>query len=102
MSKPIEKKEELRDQVKVHVADAMAQGKEWEHLDWHTDIMMRVIQSELSKQKEELLGLIGDLVDDEDCRYDHHGYCQTHGWFDTTPRCPHIRAKELINAEKKG
>ena len=27
---------------------------------------------------ERLRGLLGEIVDDEDCQYDHHGYCQTH------------------------
>lgn len=43
-----------------------------------------------------LLGLIADFVDPDPCYYDHHGYCQAHGWTDTEPRCPHARAKELL------
>jgi hypothetical protein len=39
------------------------------------------------------------LVDahDEECRYDHHGHCQTH-WLHDRP-CPIEQAKELINTK---
>jgi hypothetical protein len=37
--------------------------------------------------------LIADLTDPDPCWYDHHGYCQAHGWFATDPACPHARAK---------
>lgn len=40
--------------------------------------------------------VLRDLVDDDHCWYDHHGYCQAHGWLQTEPRCPHQRAKELL------
>lgn len=43
-----------------------------------------------------LLQLIRDLTDPDPCQYDHHGYCQAHGWTETEPRCPHARAKELL------
>jgi hypothetical protein len=38
--------------------------------------------------------ILHDLTDPDDCRYDHHGYCQTHGWLEEGI-CPHKRAKEL-------
>ncbi len=46
-----------------------------------------------------LLRLIGDLTDPDDCWFDHHGYCQAHGWTDTDPRCPHARAREVLAGE---
>ena len=46
---------------------------------------------------ELLRGLISDLTDDESCSYDHHGYCQTHGWFDDETTCPHARAKRIAS-----
>ena len=45
----------------------------------------------------ELRRLITDLTDPDPCSFDHHGYCQAHGWFDVEPKCPHARAKELID-----
>ena len=45
-----------------------------------------------------LEGLLRDLVaGEEPCsHFDHHGYCQTHGWFETDPPCPHGRAIRLL------
>jgi hypothetical protein len=42
-----------------------------------------------------LRALVDELVDDEDCCYDHHGYCQAHS-LQAKP-CPHERAKALLN-----
>lgn len=47
---------------------------------------------------EALLELIADLTDLSPCWYDHHGYCQGHGWMATEPRCPHARAAEVLAA----
>jgi hypothetical protein len=42
------------------------------------------------------LELIRDLADPDPCWFDHHGYCQAHGWTATNPRCPHARAAARI------
>jgi hypothetical protein len=42
------------------------------------------------------LELIRDLADPDPCWFDHHGYCQAHGWMATDPRCPHARAAARI------
>jgi hypothetical protein len=47
------------------------------------------------EEYDRLVALIRDLTDPDDCWFDHHGYCQAHGWMETDPRCPHARAKEL-------
>ncbi|MGW7398072.1 hypothetical protein ACWGH7_16425 [Streptomyces cyaneofuscatus] len=39
--------------------------------------------------------LVADFVDPDPCWFDHHGYCQAHGWVGTDPGCPHGRAKDL-------
>lgn len=44
----------------------------------------------------ELLELVRDFLDPDSCHYDHHGYCQAHGWFATEPACPHARARKLL------
>lgn len=46
----------------------------------------------------ELIDLLEQLVDDGDCHYDPHGYCQEHLWFYTDEVCPHKRATELLIA----
>lgn len=50
----------------------------------------------LSVGPDALIDLIRDLYDGEPCQHDHHGYCQTHGWTATEPRCPHARANDLL------
>lgn len=45
-------------------------------------------------QADELRGLLAELVDPEECWYDHHGLCQAHG-LDPAP-CPHTRARQIL------
>ncbi len=51
-------------------------------------------------QAKELLDIINDLVDPDNCQYDHNGDCQAHGWFNDV-ECPHSRAKRAL-ADLKG
>lgn len=44
----------------------------------------------------EVRELIDDLTDPDPCWFDHHGYCQAHGWMQTEPACPHQRAKDAL------
>ena len=46
----------------------------------------------------ELFQALEALVDDEECRFDHHGYCQTHNLSNP---CDMQRAREVI-AKVKG
>ena len=43
--------------------------------------------------------IILDLVDGDDCYFDHHGYCQAHGWMDES-ECPHSRAKKWLKKNR--
>lgn len=60
-----------------------------------------IIECQQQTEREQLLTLIRDLVDDDDCQYDHHGGCQTHGYLllDPGEQCPHAEAKELLNRQ---
>lgn len=49
----------------------------------------------------EALGILIDLIDDEDCRLDHHGYCQTHVWL-RDGECPQARARRLLGVVAEG
>lgn len=42
--------------------------------------------------------LLREFVDDDPCEFDHHGGCQTHGFYEPSPgeRCPNALAKELL------
>ena len=42
-----------------------------------------------------LWGIIEDLTDSELCRYDHHGYCQEHSWFEDDRDCPQKRIRVI-------
>lgn len=44
---------------------------------------------------EMLRALVTDLADPDRCLFDHHGYCQAHGWMVVNPPCPHGRAQEM-------
>lgn len=46
----------------------------------------------------DVLDLLYDLTDPDPCWYDHHGYCQAHGWMATDPPCAHARAKKILAA----
>lgn len=54
---------------------------------------------ELEEENQKLRALVGDLADDGTCWYDHHGYCQEHGWFATDPQCPHARARQITKED---
>jgi hypothetical protein len=45
------------------------------------------------QQLDQVRELVDDLTDPDGCYYDHHGYCQAHGWMETDPACPQLRAK---------
>ena len=47
------------------------------------------------------LSIVRDFTDPDPCHFDHHGYCQAHGWFSVDPRCPHARAKELLGTRAR-
>lgn len=44
------------------------------------------------------LELLESLVDDEECRFDHHGGCQEHGYLSLDPgeTCPQADLKAII------
>lgn len=48
----------------------------------------------LSRQRDQAINLLRDLVDDEPCDYDHHDYCQSHRLY--ARPCFHAQAIELI------
>ena len=49
-------------------------------------------------EAEAMVAIIRDMMEGEEpCYYDHHGYCQAHGWLDASP-CPFKRAAALLAA----
>lgn len=45
-----------------------------------------------------LLRLVRELVDQDECWFDHHGGCQAHGylWLEPGEQCPHAEAEALL------
>jgi len=52
---------------------------------------------------QELLGLLECFVDEDDCDFDHHGGCQTHGYLSLEPGeiCPNEQARRLIKSAEE-
>ena len=44
--------------------------------------------------------VIEAYIDDEECSFDHHGYCQTHNLNEVDQRCVNIVAKESVETLK--
>lgn len=65
-----------------------ATGKELQWPD-HADLCVWLLE-----RIEEREGLVRELTDPDQCRYDHHGYCQSHALHEKP--CPHERSKELL------
>ena len=45
-------------------------------------------------QRQRLVDALKAFVDDEECSFDHHGYCQTHG---VTKPCINAEARAVLN-----
>jgi len=52
---------------------------------------------EENERLREIIHLLEETEPDE-CSFDHHGYCQAHGWMATEPRCPHVLANEALSS----
>lgn len=55
--------------------------------------------AETAKAKlHRVVELLRDLIDPDDCWFDHNGGCQAHGYLRLEPGelCPHADAKELL------
>jgi hypothetical protein len=58
---------------------------------WFEDMAKEIIEQINNKQNEndviallkESITLLRKFVDENDCQFDHHGYCQEHGWADS-------------------
>lgn len=56
------------------------------------------LEQGVSKREERLEELLAEMVggDDTPCSFDHHGYCQEHGWFGDPGECGHREARQLL------
>jgi hypothetical protein len=75
---------------------------------WITEARELAVKSAKATEEREaedlkpLTDLVKDLTDPDACHFDHHGYCQAHGWLETEPACPHGRAQKLFSETKAG
>lgn len=55
---------------------------------------LTVARAENERLRELLTGLVES--EDEPCSFDHHGYCQEHGWFGEPGECYTRLAREAV------
>lgn len=74
---------------------------------WSRRIQLDEVIAERDQLRDECDALVGTLeslldVQDEDCRYDHQGYCQNHNLDHFEDGCRVARAKTALAAHRKG
>lgn len=65
------------------------------HIRAQADADQAIARDRLCAEVDRLQNAIAYLTDPTPCWFDHHGYCQAHGWL-TAGECPHARAKRLL------
>jgi hypothetical protein len=69
-----------------------------EDVKYHNSILVAI---SIIKQQEALVKALESLVDEEECSFDHHGYCQTH--FSGSSPCVMEEARKVLAPfQKKG
>ncbi|MDN3244117.1 hypothetical protein [Streptomyces sp. ZSW22] len=64
---------------------------------WMRRMADETATTETTADSATLLDLVRDFLDPDPCSFDHHGYCQAHGYLGGEPMsCPHGRAKKLL------
>jgi hypothetical protein len=58
----------------------------------------RILADSLTEHGTTIAQLVRDLVDPDDCWFDHHGGCQAHGYLSLQPgeMCPQAEAKAWL------
>ncbi len=72
-------------------------------------VVVRIANAALSRaaapeEVEKVRQMVCDLIDPDDCWFDHHGGCQAHGYLTLNPGelCPHMEAKQWLGAFPAG
>ena len=58
------------------------------------------MEAKCQQRVEEAIDIIGDLIDADGCSFDHHGYCQAHGYLNEG-ECPNSRAKKYLKFSRR-
>jgi hypothetical protein len=76
-----------RDDARRELGDWRAAAQGWEER-----------AERVTAERDDAIELVRFLAYRDECRqFDHHGWCQTHGWL-RDGGCPHARAQELLAA----
>lgn len=75
-------------------------------IEWNDDNEVRTdeggnVWRKATDVEHYLRKLLAELVGGEDapCRFDHHGYCQEHGWFGAPGECGTREAREAVGLD---
>jgi hypothetical protein len=63
---------------------------------------MKKLIFEVKDDITEMISIMKDLVDPDECDIDHHGNCQSHGWTvgeGDNKECPQKRVKEFLKKQ---
>ncbi|KUM31872.1 hypothetical protein AQ436_01780 [Arthrobacter sp. EpRS66] len=68
----------------------------------HRAHVAEVLDKHMQEREAQLRQLVRDLLDMDDCWFDHHGGCQAHGYLSLKPGelCPHAEGKQLLGMEE--
>lgn len=83
-----------------------AMNYDWEYTDGlpPTELVNSIVAhvrpdlARLTERLKQAYTLLAELVDTEDCWFDHHGGCQAHGYLslEQGEKCPQFEVKELL------
>jgi len=97
--------EDSYDGLAIKIIDVDGKDYKYVEQDGLVAFIKDILAQELSKQREEMEKLIDFLesyLDDDECDFDHHGYCQTHYGGDEPGKCRNVEAKNFIKSLTKG
>lgn len=88
-------------------AEARARAEEWERIYGRPNYaenltlalqLAGLVEQLLVERNNKLHPLLRDMTDPDDCSFDHHGGCQTHGYLSLEPGelCPHEEARQWL------
>lgn len=88
---------ENRTPTEVVDPDDFSIGRIWTGPDADFIVAARNKGPALLNEVRSLRSLVRDFLDPDPCSFDHHGYCQAHGYLGGEPlSCPHGRARTML------
>lgn len=91
------------DEMEDYIADVEMTRQEY--VNEHKAFLREELETIASKSAEEkdkklseLVQLLESYLDDDECSFDHHGYCQTHFGGSEPGKCRNTVAKEVVSS----